>query len=101
VWQPGTAGAAGHRRFVRVVAGMFSQFEQLGALYRETAAAVLDGAAATPPDRPVATRGRCSRPVPLPWDDARYARVATGRAELTGGERAQLGEAAERFSLLG
>ncbi|MFF8833204.1 maleylpyruvate isomerase N-terminal domain-containing protein [Streptomyces sp. NPDC015131] len=45
--------------------------------------------------------GLLGRPVPLPWDDAHYARAATGRAALTGAERAALGADAARFPLFG
>jgi uncharacterized protein (TIGR03083 family) len=45
--------------------------------------------------------GLLGRPVPLAWSDEQYARAATGRAELTGAERAALGPDAERFPLFG
>lgn len=45
--------------------------------------------------------GLLGRPVPLPWDDAHYARAATGRAALTPAERAVLGPDAARFPLFG
>ncbi|MEU0335158.1 maleylpyruvate isomerase N-terminal domain-containing protein [Streptomyces sp. NPDC006193] len=41
------------------------------------------------------------RPALPQWNDLHYARVATGRAALTGAERAALGAAAERFPLFG
>ncbi|WP_190183764.1 maleylpyruvate isomerase N-terminal domain-containing protein [Streptomyces cirratus] len=43
--------------------------------------------------------GLLGRPVPLPWDDAHYARVATGRATLSDADRARLGADAARFPL--
>lgn len=43
--------------------------------------------------------GLLGRPVPLPWDDAHYARAATGRTPLTNEERDVLGADAERFPL--
>ncbi|GAA2497944.1 maleylpyruvate isomerase N-terminal domain-containing protein [Streptomyces gobitricini] len=45
--------------------------------------------------------GLLGRPVPLPWDDAHYARAATGRAALTPAERTALGRDADRLPLLG
>ncbi|SDM24396.1 maleylpyruvate isomerase N-terminal domain-containing protein [Allokutzneria albata] len=42
--------------------------------------------------------GLLGRPVPLPWDDAHYARAATGRAPLTPEERSILGDAFPLFS---
>jgi len=45
--------------------------------------------------------GLLGRPVPLEWDDAHYARAATGRAPLTAAERAALGPDADRLPLLG
>ncbi|MFF5860303.1 maleylpyruvate isomerase N-terminal domain-containing protein [Streptomyces sp. NPDC012751] len=38
---------------------------------------------------------------PPEWSDAHYARVGTGRAALTGAERAALGPSADRFPLFG
>ncbi|QGV76944.1 maleylpyruvate isomerase N-terminal domain-containing protein [Streptomyces ficellus] len=43
--------------------------------------------------------GLLGRPVPLPWDDAHYARAATGRVALTAAERGVLGADAARFPL--
>jgi len=43
--------------------------------------------------------GLLGRPVPVTWDDAHYARAGTGRAPLTGAERAALGADAARFPL--
>ncbi|MFF8288809.1 maleylpyruvate isomerase N-terminal domain-containing protein [Streptomyces sp. NPDC016309] len=45
--------------------------------------------------------GLLGHPVPVRWDDAHYARAATGRAPLTPAERAALGADAERFPLFG
>ncbi|RST05237.1 hypothetical protein E2C00_16370 [Streptomyces sp. WAC05374] len=45
--------------------------------------------------------GLLGRPVPLPWDDAHYARAATGRAPVTAAERAALGPDAARLPLFG
>ncbi|ORT57012.1 maleylpyruvate isomerase N-terminal domain-containing protein [Streptomyces sp. CB03238] len=45
--------------------------------------------------------GLLGRPAPVPWDDAHYARAATGRTALTPAERAALGPDAPRFPLLG
>ena len=45
--------------------------------------------------------GALGQPVPVGWDDVDYALKATGRAELTDGDRASLGVLATRFPLLG
>src|SRR5690349_19874502 len=45
--------------------------------------------------------GVLGQPVPAGWDDATYALKATGRAELTDGDRASLGGLADRLPLLG
>ena len=45
--------------------------------------------------------GVLGRPVPVGWDDVDYVLKATGRAELTDGDRASLGVLAARFPLLG
>ena len=46
--------------------------------------------------------GLLGRAVPVTgWDDAAYARKATGRAALTDGEREHLGQNADRFPLFG
>ncbi|MEU3414476.1 MULTISPECIES: maleylpyruvate isomerase N-terminal domain-containing protein [unclassified Streptomyces] len=45
--------------------------------------------------------GLLGRPAPQEWSDARYARVATGRAALTDAERTALGPAADRLPLFG
>jgi hypothetical protein len=45
--------------------------------------------------------GLAGRPAPADWSDARYVLVGTGRAELTDAERAELGDASERFPLFG
>jgi Mycothiol maleylpyruvate isomerase N-terminal domain len=45
--------------------------------------------------------GLLGQPAPAAWDDTRYALVGTGRAELTGAERDELGAAAERIPLFG
>ncbi|KMS65601.1 hypothetical protein ACH49_31095, partial [Streptomyces leeuwenhoekii] len=60
-WAPDPAGAANGRRWSRVGASMFLDFRQLRELYLETAAAAAEAAAATPPDRPVATQGHVLR----------------------------------------
>ncbi|MBD0423315.1 maleylpyruvate isomerase family mycothiol-dependent enzyme [Streptomyces sp. TRM S81-3] len=56
-WAPDPVGAAHGRRWNRVAASMFLDFRQLKELYLETAAAAVRAAAATGPDRPVATQG--------------------------------------------
>lgn len=43
--------------------------------------------------------GLLGRPVPVAWNDADYARAATGRTALTDDERAILGPLADRFPL--
>jgi len=45
--------------------------------------------------------GVLGEPVPVGWDDVEYVLKATGRAELTAGDRAGLGVLAARFPLLG
>jgi hypothetical protein len=45
--------------------------------------------------------GALGEPVPVGWDDVDYVLKATGRAELTDGDRAGLGVLAARFPLLG
>jgi Mycothiol maleylpyruvate isomerase N-terminal domain len=45
--------------------------------------------------------GALGEPVPVGWDDVDYVLKATGRAELTDGDRASLGVLAARFPLLG
>lgn len=45
--------------------------------------------------------GLLGRPALREWSDSHYARVGTGRAELTDAERAALGAAADRFPLFG
>ncbi|MER6028793.1 maleylpyruvate isomerase N-terminal domain-containing protein [Streptomyces sp. NPDC001851] len=45
--------------------------------------------------------GLLGRPGLPEWTDEHYARVGTGRAALTGAERAALGAAADRFPLFG
>ena len=45
--------------------------------------------------------GLLGEPAPSSWDDARYAQVGTGRAELNVAEREQLGPLADRFPLFG
>ena len=45
--------------------------------------------------------GALGEPVPVGWDDVDYALKATGRVELTAGDRAGLGILAARFPLLG
>lgn len=141
------AGAASGRRYARVVASMFLDFDQLRDLYLQTAAAVLDAADSTDPARTITTQDRTltaadllrtlaveatihhldmesalggatgpapaglaetrrtldgllGHPVPvLEWDDAAYARKATGRRQLSNRERVRLGPDAARFPL--
>ncbi|GGO41399.1 maleylpyruvate isomerase [Streptomyces daqingensis] len=45
--------------------------------------------------------GLLGRPAPAAWDDARYARVGTGRESLTDADREALGADADRFPLFG
>ncbi len=45
--------------------------------------------------------GLLGAPAPQDWDDARYARLGTGRLPLSEGERNALGPLAERFPLFG
>ena len=45
--------------------------------------------------------GILTEPVPVGWADVGYALKATGRAELTAGDRVILGVLADRFPLLG
>ncbi|MEU3459285.1 maleylpyruvate isomerase N-terminal domain-containing protein [Streptomyces sp. NPDC006733] len=45
--------------------------------------------------------GLLGRPAPTAWDDAHYARAATGRAPLTAADRDHLGADAARFPLFG
>ncbi|MEU6894658.1 maleylpyruvate isomerase N-terminal domain-containing protein [Streptomyces sp. NPDC046557] len=45
--------------------------------------------------------GLLGHPAPVTWDDARYARVATGRAPLSDADRNRLGADAARFPLFG
>ena len=45
--------------------------------------------------------GTLGQPVPVGWDDVDYALKATGRAELTDGDRASLGVLATRFPAAG
>jgi len=45
--------------------------------------------------------GVLGEPVPVGWDDVEYVLKATGRAELTAGDRAGLGVLAARFPLPG
>lgn len=140
-------GAAAGRRFTRVVASMFLDHGQLRDLYLETAAAVVDAAAAADPARIVTTQHHTltaadlmrtlaveatihqldmaaalpesavpapaglaetrrtldsllGHPVPVAdWDDATYARKATGRRPLTAEEKASLRSDATRFPL--
>jgi hypothetical protein len=56
-WQPGTVGAAAGRRFTRVGASMFLDFEPLRGLYLETAAATVTAAGRSDPRRFVSTQG--------------------------------------------
>ena len=43
--------------------------------------------------------GLLGEPVPLTWDDERYALAGTGRTALTAAERLRMGELATRFPL--
>lgn len=45
--------------------------------------------------------GLLREPAPAHWDDVRYIRLGTGRAELTDDERRELGPLAQRFPLFG
>jgi hypothetical protein len=45
--------------------------------------------------------GLLGHSAPADWDDARYALIGTGRAPLTGAERAALGADAARLPLFG
>ncbi|SFF01532.1 Mycothiol maleylpyruvate isomerase N-terminal domain-containing protein [Actinacidiphila alni] len=56
-WEPGTAGAANGRRWVRVSASMFLVFDQLRELYAETAAAAATAAEAADEASLVRTQG--------------------------------------------
>jgi uncharacterized protein (TIGR03083 family) len=56
-WAPDPVGAANHRRYVRVVASMFSRWDQLRDLHAETCLAVLDAARSAVPERLVGTQG--------------------------------------------
>jgi hypothetical protein len=56
-WAPDPVGAATGRRFVRVAASMFLEWDQLRELYRDTSAAVTEATAAAPPSRLVRTQG--------------------------------------------
>lgn len=148
-WAPDQVGAATGRRFVRVAASMFLEWEQLRELYLDTAGAVTEAAAAVPPSRLVRTQGHVltaddlartlcveatvhhldlvdglgdrfldrgptvsglaevrsvldglvGRPVAVGWTDARYARVATGRARATPDEARSLGPVLDSFPL--
>ena len=57
-WAPDPVGAANGRRFVRVAASMFSDWDQLREVYLETAAAVSEALGSLPPDRRVRTQGQ-------------------------------------------
>ncbi|MEV5787762.1 maleylpyruvate isomerase N-terminal domain-containing protein [Streptomyces sp. NPDC052287] len=56
-WRPGTVGAANGRRYTRVGASMFLEFEQLRGLYLETAAATVTAAERSDPQQFVGTQG--------------------------------------------
>src|SRR3954453_3533284 len=56
-WAPDPVGTANGRRYVRVAASMFSDWEQLRDLYVATATAVSEALANFPPDRRVRTQG--------------------------------------------
>lgn len=56
-WRPDSTGAANGRRYTRVCASMFLEFDQLRGLYRETAAAVATAAERADPRSLVGTQG--------------------------------------------
>lgn len=56
-WAPGNGSPSDGRRFVRVVGSMFGRFDPLGALYAETALAVLRAASGSSSEAVVATQG--------------------------------------------
>jgi uncharacterized protein (TIGR03083 family) len=56
-WRPESVGAANGRRWVRVSASMFLEFDQLRELYRETAAATVRAAAVADREGHIATQG--------------------------------------------
>src|SRR3954447_3504461 len=57
-WAPDPVGTANGRRYVRVAASMFSDWEQLRDLYVATATAVSEALASLPPDRRGGPPGR-------------------------------------------
>jgi hypothetical protein len=56
-WAPDPVGSTNHRRFVRVVASMFSQWDQLRGVHAQTCLAVVDAARSVVPERLVGTQG--------------------------------------------
>ena len=56
-WAPDPVGASNGRRFVRVAASMFSDWDQLRDLYLETSAAVCEAFASLPAGRCIRTQG--------------------------------------------
>jgi hypothetical protein len=56
-WAPDPVGAATHRSHVRVVASMFSRWDQLRGLHAGTCLAVVDAARSVVPERLVGTQG--------------------------------------------
>ncbi|GAA2942779.1 maleylpyruvate isomerase N-terminal domain-containing protein [Streptomyces enissocaesilis] len=56
-WRPGAADAANERRYIRVGASMFLEFEQLRELYLATAAAAVTAAERSDPQQFVGTQG--------------------------------------------
>lgn len=56
-WAPDPVGASNGRRFVRVAASMFSDWDQLRDLYLETSAAVCEAMASLPAQRCIRTQG--------------------------------------------
>ena len=60
-WAPDEVGAARGRRYVRVSASMFLGWDQLRALYVDTARAVVHAVAATDPEMAVRTQGHVLR----------------------------------------
>jgi Mycothiol maleylpyruvate isomerase N-terminal domain len=60
-WGADPVADANGRRFVRVTASMFREWEQLRALHEETAQAVVHAASLSDPDHVVATQGHALR----------------------------------------
>lgn len=64
-WQPGNPGAANGRRWVRVSASMFGDWDQLRDLFLESTAAVVVAAADADPSHAVRTQGHALRTADL------------------------------------